>query len=141
MKLYLSSYNLGDKPARLAALPAKNKKVAVIRNALDIYTDPVRLKQGLEAECVELKAIGLHPEALDLRLFFGNAEKLEAYLREFGFIWVTGGNSFVLRRAFAQSGLDIILKKKLCEDDFVYAGYSAGACIVAMSLSSGARVI
>jgi len=45
MKLYLSSYHLCKEPLRLSGLSAKNKKVAVIRNALDIYTDPKRLDE------------------------------------------------------------------------------------------------
>jgi len=49
-------------------------------------------------------------------------------------LWVTGGNSFVLRRAFKLSGLDSILKRKLGEDDFVYAGYSAGVCVLTPTL-------
>jgi len=59
---------------------------------------------------------------------------LKRHISKFGFIWVTGGNSFVLRRAYAHSGLDIILKDKLSEDDFVYAGYSAGICVVTPTL-------
>ena len=69
-----------------------------------------------------------------MRLFFGKTDELEKHVNQFGYIWVTGGNSFVLRRAFAQSGLDSILKRKLEEDDFVYSGYSAGACVVTPTL-------
>jgi len=118
----------------LSSLPAKNKRVAVVRNALDQYTDGPRLKEGLDREINDLTAIGLLPEPLDLRNFFGKAEDPEKHVKEFGFIWVTGGNSFVLRRAYAQSGLDIILKRKLEEDDFVYAGYSAGICVITPTL-------
>jgi len=134
MKLYLSSYHLCKEPARLSSLPAKNKRVAVVRNALDQYTDGPRLKEGLEREINDLTAIGLLPEPLELRNYFGKTEDLKKHIGEFGFIWVTGGNSFVLRRAYAQSGLDIILKDKLVEDDFVYAGYSAGICVVTPTL-------
>ena len=70
MKLYLSSYHLCKEPARLSSLPAKNKRVAVIRNALVQYTDGPRLKEGLEREINDLRAIGLRPESLDLRNFF-----------------------------------------------------------------------
>lgn len=134
MKLYLSSYHLCKEPARLSSLPAKNKRAAVVRNALDQCTDGPRLKDGLEREIDDLTALGLLPEPLDLREFFGKSEGLEKHISEFGFIWVTGGNSFVLRRAYAQSGLDIILRDKLVEDDFVYAGYSAGICVVTPTL-------
>jgi len=134
MKLYLSSYHLCKEPARLSSLPAKNKRVAVVRNALDQYTNSSRLKEGLEREINDLTRIGLFPEPLDLRNYFGKAEDLKKHISEFGFIWVTGGNSFVLRRAFAQSGLDTILNRKLKEDDFVYSGYSAGVCVITPTL-------
>lgn len=42
----------------------------MIRNALDQYTDGPRLKEGLEREINDLRAIGLRPESLDLRNFF-----------------------------------------------------------------------
>ena len=134
MKLYLSSYHFCKEPERLAALAAKNKRVAVVRNALDQYTDSERLAKGLERELIDLRNIGLSPESLDLRQFFGKSEELERHLSGFGYVWVTGGNSFVLRRAFAQSGLDTILKRKLTEGDFVYSGYSAGSCVVTPTL-------
>ncbi len=97
-----------------------------MRNALDVYRDTERLEKGLEREITDLSAIGLFPESLDLRHFFPKAGELEKHLQGFGYIWVTGGNTFVLRRAFAESGLDLILQRKLKEDDFVYSGYSAG---------------
>ena len=71
------------------------------------------------------RAIGLFPEELDLRSSFGKVADLEKRLDEFGYLWVAGGNTFVLRRAFSSSGLDSILHRKLHEDDFVYSGYSA----------------
>ena len=134
MKFYLSSYHLGDQPERLSALEAKNKRVAVIQNALDAYTDLERRRYGLRREFTDLKAIGLVGEELDLRHFFGKAVALEKCIETFGYLWVAGGNTFVLRRAFALSGLDSILQKKLPEDDFVYSGYSAGVCVLAPTL-------
>jgi len=134
VKLYLSSDHLCNDPSRLSALRAKNYKVAVVQNALDASTDRERCKRGLESEFADLRDLGLSPDALDLRCFFGKADELEKRLSEFGYLWVTGGNTFVLRRAFAQSGLDAILQKKLPEEDFVYAGYSAGVCVLAPTL-------
>lgn len=134
VKLYLSSYHLGDEPQRLSGLGAKNNRVAVVQNALDAYTEVGRQEIGLQREFADLKAIGLVPEALDLRLFFGREAELQKYIERFGYLWVTGGNTFVLRRAFSLSGLDSILHKKLAESDFVYSGYSAGVCVVAPTL-------
>jgi hypothetical protein len=59
VKLYLSSYHLCKEPSRLSALSAKNRRVAIIRNALDIYTDTKRLREGLEREAADMEAIGL----------------------------------------------------------------------------------
>jgi dipeptidase E len=134
VKIYLSSFHLCDEPKRLSALGAKNNRVAVVQNALDAYTDLGRRKSGLQHEFADLKAIGLVAEELDLRLFFGKAAALQKHIEGFGYLWVTGGNTFVLRRAFSLSGLDSILQKKLHEDDFVYSGYSAGICVLAPTL-------
>jgi len=125
---------LCDPPERLSALAAKNNRVAVVQNALDAYTDLERRRIGLQREFADLKTIGLAAEELDLRLFFGKAAELENLIEGFGYLWVTGGNTFVLRRAFSLSGLDSILQQKLNEDDFVYAGYSAGVCVLAPTL-------
>ena len=121
MKFYLSSFHLCDEPERLSALGAKNNRVAVVQNALDAYTDLERRNCGLQREFADLKAIGLVAEELDLRLFFGKAAELQKCIEGFGYLWVTGGNTFVLRRAFSLSSLDSILQKKLHEDDFVYS--------------------
>ncbi len=134
MKLYLSSYRLGDKPEQLVGLLGGNKRVAVISNALDFSTDQERLAKGRQREFDELSAIGLSAEEVDLRTYFGKREALEAKLKEYGLIWVRGGNSFILRRAMRQSGLDEILRKFALGDDIVYAGYSAGVSVVGPTL-------
>jgi dipeptidase E len=134
VKFYLSSYHLCDQPERLSAFEAKNNRVAVVQNALNAYTDLERRERGLQREFADLKAIGLVPEELDLRQFFSRAAELQKYIEGFGYLWVTGGNAFVLRRAFSLSGLDSILQNKLDEDGFVYSGYSAGICVLAPTL-------
>lgn len=96
--------------------------------------DSEKLKKGLNRETLGLQTLGLLPEPLDLRSFFGKEGELRKWINEFGYLWVTGGNTFVLRRAFASSGLDKILQDKQEEDDFVYAGYSAGACVITPTL-------
>ena len=58
-------------------------------------------------------------------------------LDEFGGLWVIGGNAFLLRSAMAESGLDKILieyKNRSDKTEFLYAGFSAGACVLAPSL-------
>jgi dipeptidase E len=65
---------------------------------------------------------------LDLRQFFGRATELEVVLRAIGLVWVMGGNTFVLRRAFRQSGLDSMLVDYRCasKSELVYGGLQRG---------------
>lgn len=140
MKLYLSSYRLGDKPEQLAELLGDNKKVVVIPNALDFSTDLVRREQSQKREFDDLKSIGLEAEELDLRLYFGKQGELEKKIKEYGLMWVRGGNAFVLRRAMRQSGLDEILKELSKGDEIVYGGYSAGVCVIGHTLKGGELV-
>lgn len=134
MKLYLSSYRLGDKPEQLTELLGDNKKVAVIPNALDFSTDLARREQSQKREFDDLKSIDLEVEELDLRLYFGKQGELEKKIKEYGLMWVRGGNAFVLRRAMRQSGLDEILKELSKGDEIVYGGYSAGVCVIGPTL-------
>lgn len=133
MKLYLSSYHLGTRAKEFAAMFTSNKKIALISNALDYSTDEVRKAKSAQRELDELQSIGLQPKELDLRQYFGQSEKLNQDILEFGGIWMRGGNSFVLRRALAQSGLDLTLQG-MKSSDFICAGYSAGACVLSPSL-------
>jgi dipeptidase E len=49
-------------------------------------------------------------------------------------LWLRGGNVFVLRHAMQRSGADELIVDGLARDAFVYAGYSAGPCVLAPSL-------
>lgn len=134
MKLYLSSYKIGDNPQLLAGLVGDNKKIAIIPNALDVYTDMARREAGLQREKNSLIQIGLQPEELDLRKYFGKSKELTSKMNEYGAVWVLGGNTFVLRRAYKESGLDIWLQEHKNNKKFVYAGYSAGVCVLSPEL-------
>ncbi|OIP86692.1 hypothetical protein AUK05_03100 [Candidatus Shapirobacteria bacterium CG2_30_35_20] len=134
MKLYLSSYKFGDNPQQLADLYGENKKVAVIVNAWDVYPDGERRQSGIQKEIDGLSQIGLKPELIDLRNYFNKPEELKNKLNEFGGLWVTGGNTFVLRRAYKESGMDNWLQTHMRDKELVYAGYSAGVCILSPSL-------
>ena len=134
MKLYLSSYKLGDNPQALADLVGKNKRIAIIPNSRDVYTDAARRDAGLQNEKDELSKIGLTPQELDLRKYFGKEEELRKILSEFGSVWVLGGNTFILRRAYKESGMDSWLRQHADDEEFVYAGYSAGICVLSPSL-------
>lgn len=135
MKLYLSSYRLGNNPEKLKDLFGENKKIAVIVNAIDFETRSVR-KEKLDREFSDLKALSLQPKEIDLRNFFGKENEIRNTLQEFGSVWVRGGNVFVLRRAFAYSGFDKIISELKQNKEFVYAGYSAGTCILSPNLKS-----
>jgi dipeptidase E len=133
MKLFLSSYELGDNPEKLAKLAPANKKIAVIGNASDLKTVEERIEK-IAKEIDPLIEIGLEPEELDLRNYFGKQKELKKTLDEFSMVWVKGGNTFVLRRSFKQSGFDKLIREKVDLLNFVYAGYSAGSCVVTPTL-------
>ena len=134
MKLYLSSFRLGDNASDLARLVSGQKRIGVIRNALDFSSDQERLREGREREFYELRKLGLFPEEIDLREYFEAQDDLRGVVGQVDALWVVGGNTFVLRRAMQQSGLDDILLEKVQDEHFVYAGYSAGICVVTPTL-------
>jgi len=134
MKMYLSSYRLGNKPSKLIELVGTNKRTAVIPNALDIPIDIAERNEGIQREVDDLNKLGFQAEVVDLKIYFYKSSELGKKLAEFGMIWVRGGNVFVLRRAFKESGMDQWLKGQQENKEFVYAGYSAGVCILSPSL-------
>ncbi|HSX17733.1 MAG TPA: Type 1 glutamine amidotransferase-like domain-containing protein [Patescibacteria group bacterium] len=91
-------------------------------------------------EIDRLKSIGLDPIEIDLRSYFDRPESLKEKLAGFDLIWVRGGNAFVLRRAFKQSGADNVVADLLAEDKIVYGGYSAGIDMLTPSLH-GAELV
>ncbi len=133
MQLFLSSYRLGNQPEKFAELCGSNTKVAVIGNARDQLAGEERAIR-LQQEFDDLRGIGLDPHEIDLRDFFGKPEQTEAELKNYKVLWVRGGNTFLLRRALAQSGADHFIWGKRHDDSFVYGGYSAGACVVSPTL-------
>jgi dipeptidase E len=110
------------------------RRVGVVRNALDCSSDIDRLERGRLQEFDALQSIGLKPELLDLREYFDASARLHAAIENLDALWVVGGNAFVLRRAMHQSGLDTALAKRAADPAFVYAGYSAGSCVVGVTL-------
>jgi dipeptidase E len=133
MKLYLSSYKFGGYLHELSKLVGENKRALVVMNAVD-WGDPARAATSLAEQVAGLKSVGINAEALDLRAYFGKTEKLRQLLDGINLVWVCGGNSFVLKRAFEQSGFDTILKEKVADESFVYGGYSAGVVVITPTL-------
>jgi dipeptidase E len=133
MRLYLSSFRMGNQPQELLPLVDNGRRVAVIANAIDVYEQRTRA-EGVALEVDHLSKLGFEAEEVDLRKFFRRRQQLAQMLTPFNLLWVRGGNTFVLRRAFKRSGLDDLLKQLLAQDAVAYSGYSAGVCILSPSL-------
>jgi dipeptidase E len=96
MRLYLSFFRNGNKPEELLKLLGDGRRTALIFNAQDLKTAEDRATD-LAAECGRLQSIGLEPEEVDLRNYFGKPDELNQRLSAYDLIWVRGGNVFVLR--------------------------------------------
>lgn len=137
MRLYLSSFRVGNEAARLREM-VDGGVLALIPNAMDHVAEPAR-EESNERAAAELWEVGIPSRELDLRGFFGRPQDLSQEIAPFAGVWVRGGNAFVLRRAMRLSGFDQLLPL-LLETNFVYGGYSAGACVLGPSLEGIGRV-
>lgn len=133
MRLYLSSYRIGNYGSELVRLVGTGAHVAVIMNAGDYKLEPER-GESLQKEIDDLQALGFITKEIDLRNFFGKKEELKKTLEKFDLVYVRGGNTFILKRAFEASGFDSIIIQMLKDDSIVYSGYSAGVVILAPSM-------
>jgi len=134
VRLYLSSFRMGDHPEHLLALiGADGRHAVVIANAMDDAPPELR-RAGVERELAALADLGLDAAELDLRGYFGQQQRLRGELARAGLAWLRGGNTFMLRYALSRSGADTVFGELLAADALVYAGYSAGACVLAPSL-------
>ncbi|GAA5068083.1 Type 1 glutamine amidotransferase-like domain-containing protein [Nocardia callitridis] len=132
MRLFLASYRFGAHYDRLAALVGRPGRVAVIGNSCDAW--PSMRPAAVQSDLAPLRKLGYQPEELDLRDYLERPDALESRLAEYPLVWVRGGNTFVLRAQFARSGADLVLTRLLTADALVYAGYSAGACVLTPDL-------
>lgn len=141
MKLYLSSYKVGNKEKDLLRL-APQKTMGYIPNALDFSkADPERKRSHIEKDMRTLEELGFIVQELDLKTYFGKEQELEVKLRELKAVFISGGNVFVLRQAMKLSGLDNIISKfSKNKEDFLYAGYSAAGCVLSPQLTTYAIV-
>lgn len=132
MRLFLSSYRAGRHEHRLRELLGSISKVAVITNAKD-YKSPQDRRGKIAENFDYYRSLGLEPIEVDLRPFFykSGAAKL---LADHEFVWLAGGNAFLLRRALAYSGLDRFLVEQSRTNKIILAGESAGAIIVGPTL-------
>jgi dipeptidase E len=132
MKLYLSSYEIGDKGSVLREW-AGDRTLGYVPNALDFTgADPRRRHNRISMDREDLRRLGIKTVLLDLQEFFGNEDALRKTLDGLGGVFVCGGNTFVLRQAMRLSGFDEFLSS--APEDFVYAGYSAAGCVLSPTL-------
>jgi dipeptidase E len=128
MRMYLSSFRLGEHPEHLRGLIDRAGPVAVIANAADGAPAEVRAA-AVQFELDALDGIGLAAVEIDLRDHTDDAAGLTERLERHPTLWVRGGNVFVLRAAMARSGADRAITDLVRRDRLVYAGYSAGPCV------------
>lgn len=135
MKLYLSSYRVGDSPEELVKWRQENgSKIFVIPNAVDMFPDGERKINGINDKCKDLEELGFKPQILDLRDFFNKKQDLISYIKGTNAFYVIGGNVFVLRTAMKLSGFDDILLDLSKSENYLYSGFSAGICVLAKDL-------
>jgi dipeptidase E len=125
---------MGDHPEHLVAMVGDgNRRCVVIANAIDEAPPDVR-RAGVELELAALADLGFDATELDLRDYFGQPRRLRQDLAGVAMAWLRGGNVFMLRYALDRSGADRLLLELLAADALVYAGYSAGPCVLSPSL-------
>ena len=135
MKLYLSSYKLGDKTEELKKWIADyNNKICLIPNSRDVFPDGERKVTGIQADVKDLESLGFDVTVISLKDYFNRKEELSKRLEEFNAFYVIGGNTFALRQAMYLSGFDEYLKSIEDKPDYLYAGYSAGICVLAKNM-------
>jgi dipeptidase E len=137
LKYYLSSYKFGNETDKLKLMIPENPKIGHINNAQDFSNaDPERKVKTQCEEIKQLNEFGFVAEAIDLKSYFFKEDELRKKLDTIGGVWVSGGNTFILRQAMRLSGFDRIITQLSKRKDFLYAGYSAGICILSKSLNS-----
>ncbi len=139
MKLYLSSQRLGNHDKKLLELVGDNKNVVVIANALDDKSKKHR-DDRVRKEIIMLKDLGLQPEELDLRDYFGKGEELGKYIKNKSLIWIRGGNVFILRRAMMACDFDKYVLPLIKNGQIAFGGYSAGTIIACRDLFASEMV-
>src|SRR5436305_14067186 len=108
MRLYLSSFQIGNYSQELIRLAGYGVKCAIIVNAADLSSESER-KEQLDKQHANMKNLNFQPEELDLRNYFGYEDKLREDLNQYGLVWVKGGNAFILKRAIEQTKFDSII--------------------------------
>jgi dipeptidase E len=135
MKLYISSYKLGNKKEELKKwLETNDNKIGLIINSRDVFPDGERKTFGIKSDADELIALGFDVEIVDLKDYFNNNENTKELFNRLKAFYAIGGNTFVLRKAMQLSGFDKLLIDNAYNPEYLYAGYSAGVCLLSKSL-------
>lgn len=135
MKLYLSSYKLGNDTSYLKDWIKENdNKILMISNSRDYKVFDEEEKDKLKYNVKILEDVGFKVTLLDLRNYFYDNEKLVDDIKNYNAIYVRGGNVFVLRKAMGLSGFDKYLIDNRENDNILYIGESAGTCVLGKTL-------
>lgn len=133
MKLFLSSQGFGNHLHRLQQMVGSDKRVLFVDNAKDGLPVAERTAHVNEKR-LEFEAAGFIFHELDLRNYFRSPDTLKPIVEAAPFVWVSGGNTFVLRRAMAYSGFDTLVRNRLVEGGMTYGGSSAGSIVMTPTL-------
>lgn len=135
MKLYLSSYKLGNKTEVLKQWIKENgNKIVIIANSRDWSPDTKEKEESIKRNIADLQELGFDVKRIDLRDYFSNNEKLKEDLRDYYAFYVIGGNVYSLRMAMKYSGFDDYIKEAANKEQYLYTGYSAGICVLSPTL-------
>ncbi len=136
MKLYLSSYKLGNDISYLKGWIKENdNKILMISNSRDYKAFDEEEQEKLKYNIKILEDVGFKVTLLDLREYFDDNEKLAGDIKNYNAIYVRGGNVFVLRKAMGLSGFDKYLIDNRENDNILYIGESAGTCVLGKTLT------
>lgn len=128
MRLFLSSYRAGNHSEKLLGLLNGIDEVGIISNAKD-YHEPLRRAQRMDEVYDFFKSVGVVLHEIDLRPYFSKGNSSEE-LSKHKFIWLAGGNIFLLRRALEYSGAVSYLTKTVKDASLILGGESAGAVVL-----------
>ena len=82
MKLYLSSYKLGNEIEVLKEWIKENEnKIVIIANSRDFSPDTEEKEESIKRNIADLQEIGFAVKRIDLRNYFDNKSRLKADLK------------------------------------------------------------
>lgn len=136
MRLYLSSYRLGNAVDDLLGLLRGGRRALIVTNALDTIPPERREahRKTVYDPVTAFADLGITAELWDLTCQDGGPAALTRALETCDLVWVMGGNCFVLRRAMKKSGFDAAIREALAADALVYGGFSAGVVVATPTL-------